>query len=55
MVLDEYVSRGKCYLDHIAVDGEFRGKGIGKALLDKAEQEARIRNCSVSQNSGLLQ
>ena len=52
MVVDEDVSRGKCYLDHIAVDAGFRGKGIGKVLMDKAEYEARIRNCSVSQNCG---
>ena len=48
MVLNENVARGKCYLDHIAVDEGFRGKGIGKVLMEKAEYEARMRGCSVS-------
>ena len=38
----------KCYLDHIAVDAQFRGRGIGTVLMEKAEQEARARGCSVS-------
>ena len=36
------------YLDHICVDENFRGKGIGKILMDKAEYEARLKGCSVS-------
>lgn len=47
MVLNENVARGKCYLDHIAVDEGFRGKGIGKVLMEKAEYEARMRGCSM--------
>lgn len=34
------------YLDHICVDENFRGKGIGKILMDKAEYEARLKGCS---------
>ncbi|XP_066265935.1 uncharacterized protein [Branchiostoma lanceolatum] len=33
--------RGECYIDRICVDAGYRGKGIGKAMLDKAESEAR--------------
>ncbi|XP_078619726.1 uncharacterized protein LOC144886820 [Branchiostoma floridae x Branchiostoma japonicum] len=36
---------GQCYLDHIGVDADFRGKGIGKILLDRADFEARQREC----------
>ena len=43
----EKVPRGKCYVDHICVDGWARGKGVGKALMDKAEAEGRARNCKV--------
>lgn len=46
VVTKEKVPRGKCYLDHIAVDAGFRGRGIGKALMEKAEQEARARGSS---------
>lgn len=38
---------GKCYLDHICVDAKFRGKGIGKVLLDMAEIDAKKRGCKV--------
>ena len=46
-VTTEEVPPGKCYLNHIAVDEGFRGKGIGKVLLDKAEKEARVKGCKV--------
>lgn len=38
---------GKCYLDPICVDAKFRGKGIGKVLLDMAEIDAKKRGCKV--------
>ncbi|XP_053396632.1 uncharacterized protein LOC123552723 [Mercenaria mercenaria] len=37
----------KCYLDHICVDESARGKGVGKVLMQRAEYEARARNCSI--------
>lgn len=39
------VPAGKCYVDHICVDSRFRGKGIGKVLLDMAEVDAKKRGC----------
>ena len=44
---DESVKSGVCYVDHIAVDSSFRGKGVGKILLDVADAEARKRGCRV--------
>lgn len=44
-MLDEDVARGYCYLDMICVDAKFRGKGIGQALLKRADEEARRRGC----------
>lgn len=41
------VPAGKCYVDHICVDSRFRGKGIGKILLDMAEIDAKKRGCKV--------
>lgn len=41
------VPAGKCYVDHITVDSRFRGKGIGKILLDMAEIDAKKRGCKV--------
>lgn len=41
------VPAGKCYVDHICVDSRFRGKGIGKVLLDMAEIDAKKRGCKV--------
>ena len=43
----EHVSRDTCYLNTIAVDDTCRGRGIGKVLLDFADEEARRRNCKV--------
>ncbi|CAH1233468.1 Hypp752 [Branchiostoma lanceolatum] len=37
---------GQCYLDHIGVDASFRGKGIGKVMLDRADHEAREHGCT---------
>ena len=37
----------QCYVEHIGVDGQFRGKGIGKALLTRVEEEARSLGCKV--------
>lgn len=39
---------GKGYIDHIGVDARFRGKGIGKVLLDMAEIDAKRKGCQVS-------
>lgn len=36
-----------CYVDHICVDSQFRGKGIGKALMDVADDQARQKGCHV--------
>ncbi|XP_033741259.1 uncharacterized protein LOC117328039 [Pecten maximus] len=41
----ENIGDQECYLDMVAVEEEFRGKGIGKALLDRADHEARIHGC----------
>lgn len=38
---------GKCYLDFICVDEKFRGKGIGKVLLDMVEIDVKKRGCKV--------
>ncbi|XP_078618529.1 uncharacterized protein LOC144886053 isoform X2 [Branchiostoma floridae x Branchiostoma japonicum] len=35
----------QCYVDTVGVDAEFRGKGIGKALMERADVEARQRGC----------
>ena len=48
LAMGESVPRGKCLLDCIAVEDGYRGKGIGKILLDRSEYEARSRKCSVS-------
>ncbi|XP_062612856.1 uncharacterized protein LOC134274599 isoform X1 [Saccostrea cucullata] len=36
---------GKCYLDAIGVDAKFRGKGVGKVMLDAADADARRKGC----------
>ncbi|XP_011420063.3 uncharacterized protein [Magallana gigas] len=36
---------GKCLIDMICVDTKFRGKGIGKVLLDMADMDAKKRGC----------
>ncbi|CAH1233470.1 Hypp753 [Branchiostoma lanceolatum] len=41
----ESVPMGECYVDHIGVDASFRGRGIGKMLMDRADCEARQRGC----------
>ena len=48
LAMDESVPRGKCLLDCIAVEDGYRGKGIGKILMERSEYEARSRKCSVS-------
>ena len=46
-VLNEKVPANTVYVDHICVDSAFRGKGVGKVLLDRADYEARQRNARV--------
>ncbi|CAH1247852.1 Hypp8031 [Branchiostoma lanceolatum] len=41
------VHAGDCYVDRICVDEEYRGKGIGKAMLDRAESVAREHGCTM--------
>ena len=48
LAMNESVKHGKCYLEVIAVEDGFRGRGMDKALMDRAEQEARARHCKVS-------
>ena len=40
----------KAYVDHICVLSKFRGKGIGKILLDMADMDARKRGCKARVN-----
>ena len=47
---EDEVDDGKCYLDHICVDEKFRGKGIGKVLMETADNEARKHGCKVQCN-----
>ena len=41
---------GKAYVDHISVSSKFRGKGVGKILLDTADADAKKRGCKASIN-----
>ena len=34
-----------CYIRHFWVEGHWRGRGVGRRLLEQAEQEARARQC----------
>lgn len=36
----------ECYIKQVAVTEEFREKGVGKALLDQADSEARRHGCT---------
>ena len=47
VVGDESVPAGSCYIEAIAVDAWVRGKGIGKALMEFADNDARSHNCNV--------
>ena len=42
------IPAGKAYVDHISVLSKFRGKGIGKTLLDMADMDATKRGCKAS-------
>ncbi|XP_071132425.1 uncharacterized protein [Mytilus edulis] len=43
---EKNVPVGYCYIECICVDGKFRGKGIGKVLMDVVETDAkRNHNC----------
>ena len=48
IIEEDTVDAGVCYLDHICVDSDFRGKGIGKVLMERAEYEALKNSCHVS-------
>jgi ribosomal protein S18 acetylase RimI-like enzyme len=39
MILNDSPKKGTCYIEHIAVDKDARGLGIGKALMAKASQQ----------------
>nr|XP_022293887.1 uncharacterized protein LOC111104311 [Crassostrea virginica]XP_022293888.1 uncharacterized protein LOC111104311 [Crassostrea virginica]XP_022293889.1 uncharacterized protein LOC111104311 [Crassostrea virginica] len=39
------IPEGKAYVDHISVSSKFRGKGVGKILLDTADADAKKRGC----------
>ncbi|VDI31787.1 Hypothetical predicted protein [Mytilus galloprovincialis] len=41
----ENVPVGHCYIECICVDDKFRGKGIGKVLLNVVETDAKHHNC----------
>ena len=47
MISDNDVPAGTCYIDHICVDGNYRGKGIGKVLMERADYEAKAKGCRV--------
>ncbi|MHA1726692.1 MAG: GNAT family N-acetyltransferase [Promethearchaeota archaeon] len=50
MILEEKVDENGCYMEHIAVSPDFRGKGIGKLLMKRAEEFAKEKqkvNCSL--------
>ena len=42
------VHKNHCYLEIICVHSRFRGCGIGKALMERADVEARAQACHVS-------
>ncbi|XP_072044640.1 uncharacterized protein [Amphiura filiformis] len=44
-VTDTNVGKGKCLVDCICVDDSARGRGVGKLLMERAEYEARQRQC----------
>ena len=48
------IPAGKAYVDHICVLSKFRGKGIGKTLLDMADMDATKRGCKASISDHLL-
>lgn len=43
----DHAKPGQCYLSHIGVHDSARGKGVGKILMDRADYEAKARNCKV--------
>lgn len=45
-LLNNNCKKGECYIDHICCDNNFRGKGVGKVLMERAEWEARKRGCT---------
>ena len=53
VVEGDSVPKRECYIDHICVDSAFRGKGIGKSLMETADNEARKRGCTVGINDTL--
>jgi len=45
-VMEHKSRRGECYIAMICCDAAFRGKGIGKQLMQAAEGLARDRHCT---------
>jgi len=45
--IQENVAEDSCYIDHIAVEDKFRGKGVGRLLVEKAEYEAKHHGSKV--------
>ncbi|CAH1233464.1 Hypp751 [Branchiostoma lanceolatum] len=43
---DISIGAAECYVDTVGVDADYRGKGIGKALMERADSEARQRGCT---------
>lgn len=46
VVIDK-AAEGYCCVDYICVEDKFRGKGIGKVLLDLAEEDAKKNGMKV--------
>ncbi|XP_052059841.1 uncharacterized protein LOC127700424 [Mytilus californianus] len=42
---EKNVPVGNCYIEAICVEDKFRGKGIGKVLMDVVETDAKNHNC----------
>lgn len=50
MILEGKIDENDCYVEHIAVSPDFRGKGIGKLLMKRAEEFAKEKqkvHCSL--------
>ncbi|MFO7170122.1 MAG: GNAT family N-acetyltransferase [Chloroflexota bacterium] len=43
-LLDHQIERGEGYITDVAVHGRYRRRGVARALLARAEEDARLRN-----------